>query len=1558
MRLASFDTEALPIAKHMLSPPNTKETFYRPFKASQEEEASTAKGRFPCSWILLPSYILLWVAFYLLAHWTARNSPFAADISPTVLILLVEFIKLLIASGLFIAKQRPHVRLLPFRRTLFVSYFPIAVFYAAYNNLLVINLVYFDDPLSYVVLSSSTRLLMIALVGRCVYGRRALSVLHYTSLALLIVAVLLNEVWPRLTNDSVETAALSSYSFQVLLVMAQMLFSVLGAVYNEKLVNNGAGMIVQHPLLHNICLYSSSIVLHACIVLIMVPSFRDVQDMLATIVSSVPLLAMTLTLAAVGILTSLILRHVGAVTKAAASAMETAIMAMIGYFAFGYEIPPYCALSIAFVLMGGHLYYCAQEANKAMNISPRAGHEQEQNDGTSTQECKSDFVYRRKKLRMVLLRLLFFIALLSLINTIAFVSHSDYHPEKISPQAMPQGLDARNGRDRVQTMPSCENAQHSARDVDPGNKKWNAFQAAVKVFQKLDADYFVTAGTLLGFVRECRLFDYDVDFALSLDWLKQPGNEDRLVGAFEHSGFQLLYRMGGTHDTVTSLGGEFAFVLNDVKVDVFMVVRSASFYVNGVSNDTHLFACPKPMSYIQEFTWRNLTVRVPMPYRDVLLTTYGDDYMVPRWTSFLSNIRRAAEMGRCMVARVRGNQSDRGKSGILACLTDRQSVAHALALVQSMSQWDHPAVLELYHRGTLSYFLQAQLESYPFVTLVDISQRLLLNQSLHSYESLPSLETAAVRITKLRHVLLVRPSIVFLQEPLYLLRTAQYSQERKEDCMSCGRGPCVTTTDWEMTQNLEAHDEASEVLCMVRTALNYSIPSIMLKRTSQHVASLHEVSHGLAVWAYPSKHNLQWIAHHIDMEEESFVLNTTRDGTLTLPQDYYNSLQSYWHAYLDAGRLLLMDRPIKWVAFDGGMHLEGGPLNSLAAAKKSHKLGASILNVDVAYSVDRELVVIHNDRMFTPFDFAANRLAKSISSMKASEAQQLINPCLPEALVRSWLDGNEYHNYSCVPETVSLAMDLIDAVPGAELIFDLKAPTEELQLEQARALVEVVNKTSGGEGRRKRISVRFFSSTMDKDLVASIIPDRALESLASDPTISKLSYYVNVPSALACSQITSWIQNKSDFENKEIAGCFVVMNHARIAESWNLFVQAHAVPLNIDMHVSQHQKAICDVPRKQREPDIRLWREGFISCVAEGFDLVHHPFHVPVASDFEVLPMLEAVPGFEKEVFQTIQSHLTAAMKDKIWYQYSSHWGYASPSDWSRRQDWWFQGNKKMLSAPSEVAGEGAIFRCVSKVLVVMLFLRLEELGVLKLDDIVVAEERVYNVTWRHIFSNTAGSDGSKAGTEFDYSNGLWKYVPDSVHSATGMYFLDAMQHYILDPMGITGSFDTNTAYPPYAARGFVGSLDDLLLIGSTLAGRGVSTKTRKQVVSARSVEALLQDSVALGNTTNSFSRHEVVKSMKRFHEPSSSLESDFPRGVVDGYGLGIWRVGWRSSAEGPQVRGWLCMGSSEALLYFDMTGLVVAMHSTRRLRYELTAPFAHVIRDLGSHILESLSLM
>ena len=106
--------------------------------------------------------------------------------------------------------------------------------------------------------------------------------------------------------------------------------------------------------------------------------------------------------------------------------------------------------------------------------------------------------------------------------------------------------------------------------------------------------------------------------------------------------------------------------------------------------------------------------------------------------------------------------------GIVTVVSTEESIAHALILAKQLSTWgdhhehSHPAVaLEVHHSGELSYYLEAKLTLYPFVTVVNLRTLSTFGEKKLNYTE-ANINMQALHFTKLRHVLWVNPSVQFL----------------------------------------------------------------------------------------------------------------------------------------------------------------------------------------------------------------------------------------------------------------------------------------------------------------------------------------------------------------------------------------------------------------------------------------------------------------------------------------------------------------------------------------------------------------------------------------------------------------------------------------------------------------------------------------------------------------------------------------------------------------------------------------------------------------------------
>jgi hypothetical protein len=200
--------------------------------------------------------------------------------------------------------------------------------------------------------------------------------------------------------------------------------------------------------------------------------------------------------------------------------------------------------------------------------------------------------------------------------------------------------------------------------TDP--EKWNAMKAMAIALNSLDAPYNIHAGTVLGLVRSCSIFDYDIDFAVERDWLKSNLDQtvsailaggftsDRTLGQPDHVGYERKFRFVSPIEAdarrlyqanvkaafktnlATNGNGSKVQVLHSsgINVDLFTIERTSDHYEYGLWMDNgERASCYTKSTGTAEVSWLGVNVKVPVPLADVLTSLYGEDYMTPRpWT--------------------------------------------------------------------------------------------------------------------------------------------------------------------------------------------------------------------------------------------------------------------------------------------------------------------------------------------------------------------------------------------------------------------------------------------------------------------------------------------------------------------------------------------------------------------------------------------------------------------------------------------------------------------------------------------------------------------------------------------------------------------------------------------------------------------------------------------------------------------------------------------------------------------------------------------------------------
>lgn len=937
-------------------------------------------------------------------------------------------------------------------------------------------------------------------------------------------------------------------------------------------------------------------------------------------------------------------------------------------------------------------------------------------------------------------------------------------------------------------------------------------------------------------------------------------------------------------------------------------------------------------------------------------------------------------------------------------IRSREDVISAFELMQSFHEqkfFDRTFKFELYHYSSISPYLIAKFETWDNVKVINVNN--------HYANESPSCFTDALLITSLRNVVLLEPSTLLLWTPPAF--NGYIQNTKKRELTSAPRILCKDSTLQSsaliVSMSLNIDEELKDYtqkecnfhhLYSHRSSIedgNLAVYDIIERDDLNIGSSLFPMGSLLISKYSPFAHlslaidQMDWTTKYeiVERADSKYPKFNSADfseyATLVVKQ-----IEKSQRRYKSWMTTLLLDRPVGWVAYDGGLTIRDqfnnenfcSTFNTVEGASRSVKAtsgsdSGTMLNIDLVMSSDNVNIAMHNSEMFSMLN-SEPRILQSAHSMSAADLKNNVrNPCLPQSSIYQWFDRNPYHSYTnceeCSPK-ISTAEEFVKGILLSEkdidVVFDLKSSDAITQDIQAQQILSIVRNSATSDTDKEiilqRINVRYFT-VKEKTHVLEVLPQHIFEKIMAGDTLP-LKVYVNAPSDYNCLQLIQWGKEKGS----KIAGCFVITGNNDVTKSWQRLSQYFST--NSTFTSVKNEKRICDVPKSQTRPNTSLWKNGIVSCVEEGYDWIHHPFPVNYKADHSVLsrPVFTPIINDRALIRDTIVS-TNVARSSTEFKNYMSTWGITSPYHWQpANHEWSFVGHAIQNKSNNNTPGDHHIFRCVTKIITVMLFLRLEELGLLSIDDAIEGLPHTTKVTWKQVFSNTAGHDGKQAGNVFHYSNVLWSHTANFIQNLTGAPFEEVAKYHVLEPLGLSGSFDRNTAFPPFTARGFVGSNQDLLVLGSTLASGGVSPKTRMRVISPASVNKMLNDWTVAQNVTESFHRDETVKSMKRFVDGNETRHREFfPYAVVDGYAMGLWRVhGWHikgsscpddSNNREPHItkipiRGWLAMGSSEALLYFDEDDIVVGMSAKKRVNgLEMTAPFAKLVRNIGCKMTE-----
>eukprot|EP00042_Codosiga_hollandica_P014082 m.32198 g.32198 ORF g.32198 m.32198 type:complete len:330 (+) comp42261_c0_seq1:282-1271(+) len=266
--------------------------------------------------------------------------------NPTTVVLLTEACKLVVCFGLYVREFSISAAIAEIsqNKKVFLLYFIPAGLYCLYNNLSYVNLTRVG-PTTYTLLMQ----LRVAITGVVfqVLFKQKLSRMQWISIGTLTTGCLIHQA-----NFSNPSEALIPLDLNVALLIFQMCCACGAGVYNEYLLKNRGGDV--HVMIQNVFMYTDSIISNGLIL--------GFNGELTTAFSSTNLasimnwnvIAIILNNAAMGVVTSLFLKHLNSILKTYAAAMDILTIALLSWFLFGIAIRFQTAVAI--ILIGSALY--------------------------------------------------------------------------------------------------------------------------------------------------------------------------------------------------------------------------------------------------------------------------------------------------------------------------------------------------------------------------------------------------------------------------------------------------------------------------------------------------------------------------------------------------------------------------------------------------------------------------------------------------------------------------------------------------------------------------------------------------------------------------------------------------------------------------------------------------------------------------------------------------------------------------------------------------------------------------------------------------------------------------------------------------------------------------------------------------------------------------------------------------------------------------------------------------------------------------------------------------
>ncbi|CAK0829964.1 unnamed protein product [Prorocentrum cordatum] len=519
------------------------------------------------------------------------------------------------------------------------------------------------------------------------------------------------------------------------------------------------------------------------------------------------------------------------------------------------------------------------------------------------------------------------------------------------------------------------------------------------------------------------------------------------------------------------------------------------------------------------------------------------------------------------------------------------------------------------------------------------------------------------------------------------------------------------------------------------------------------------------------------------------------------------------------------------VAYDAGLYF--GPPNSVLAAQRSLQNGATSLGVDLSITLDDELVGAHSSSEWIAHS-AFSKRAQDLHTITFEQAE-LSPTCetfkqfyLSIGVSAAELTGLQ----ACERQRMSTADEFLQAFPGIPIIFDLKAPSWQMQQRQVHILYELLcRKFPDRHADATLTSLRLFAFPNQSN------PTYYFENVLGSTTLP-FTFSIGVPAQREStwSNIDTLRRSLTSSTGSRNGVPRIFLTPSEMKAASRLFRVTGRIIIICDLAAHELDQEI-NAAHAADYRDLHSWTSELQVCVENGAAAIHTSRFAPVLAALRTWSnFTRRPPRSKKEQEQAGDGAATrspaSSEPERLRVGRPGEGPDASLVLLGRAEA---PGRAQRFAVGPAASGastahQSTWMRCAGKLATVLLVVRLVEIGMLpgldepiveflRLSETWLAERRNHSVlqrlTLRHVMAGVGGLPSYQftplwvtkkvmpaseiceralgwvdrdfvPGSRWVYSNMQWAIVERAVEVAAGGSFPDAARRYLFDPLGVS----------------------------------------------------------------------------------------------------------------------------------------------------------------------------